>query len=346
DNVIVQNHKLELKGGDYLVRAYVSIENTGDSYNVKPLADNLDLASGGSGTAWAAKYKTALNTYATNNGGKLTSANLAAATRYAREQADASRVVPGTQAFNDLKNTIIGINNWDIKSSTIPDAPVTGGAALVQKSRLYHVEGQWDLSKYVKYFDLLVGGDARIYEVIPDGNNFVDFSRPIADRNKPVIVDGKVPDSTDFGKNILYKKFGGFVQATKTFFNDKLKLFGSLRADYNPEFSVKFTPRVAAVYTVAQKHNFRVTYQQGYRFPALFEALSYVNNGRVKRVGSLSYINDGLGYLDNSYTQASVVNFNATVKAAGNSDSAALANRNLLVVANLPKARPEQIKSF
>src|SRR5207237_2258997 len=139
---------------------------------------------------------------------------------------------------------------------------------------------------------------------------------------------------------------GGFVQATKTFFDEKLKLFASIRSDYNPEFDVKFTPRVAAVYTFKKNHNFRVTYQQGYRFPALFEALSYVNNGRVKRVGSLSYIDQGLGYLENSYTQTSVVNFNAVVSAAGNSDSAALANRNLLVWANLPKARPEKINSF
>src|SRR5205085_8434290 len=73
---------------------------------------------------------------------------------------------------------------------------------------------------------------------------------------------------------------------------------------------------------------------------------SYVNNGRVKRVGSLSYINEGLGYLENSYTQASAVNFNAAVSAAGNSDSAALAHKNLLQVANLPKARPEKINSF
>ena len=31
------------------------------------------------------------------------------------------------------------------------------------------------LSKQVKYFNLLVGADARVYELIPDGNNFVDF---------------------------------------------------------------------------------------------------------------------------------------------------------------------------
>lgn len=339
DNVVVQNHKLELKGNNYLIRSYVSIENTGNSYNVKPLADNLDLYSGGSNNSWATKYKNALNAYAASNGGSLTSANLAAANLYARQQADARRVEPGTQAFEDLKNTIIKINNWDIKSSTIPDAPVTGGAALIQKSRLYHTEAQWDLSKKVKVFDLLIGGDARVYEIIPDGNNFVDFSRPVAERNQP-LKDGT------FGDNVYYKKFGVFAQATKTFFDDRLKLFGSLRYDYNPEFDPKVTPRLAAVYTVKQKHNFRFTYQLGYRFPALFEALSYVNNGRVKRVGSLSFINEGLGYLQNSYTQASVINFNAAVSAQGNTDAAALANRNLLVIANLPKAAPERINSI
>jgi len=351
DNVVVQNHHLQLKGSNYIIHGYVSLENTGDSYNVKPLADNMDLYSGGAtdtktASSWGTKFKNAMNTYAGNNGGALTSDNLAAATQYAREQADASRVKPGTPEFDALKNTIIKINNWDIKSGSIPDAPVTGGAALIQKSHLYHLEGQWDLSKYVKIFDLLAGADGRIYEIIPDGNNFVDFSRPIADRNKPVEVNGKVPDSSNFGKNIYYKKFGGFVQITKTFFEEKLKVFASLRSDYNPEFEVKFTPRLAAVYTFKQNHNFRFTYQQGYRFPAIFEALSYVNNGRVKRVGSLSYIDQGLGYLENSYTQQSVINFNAAVAAQGNTDAAALANRDLLVVANLPKARPEKITSY
>jgi outer membrane cobalamin receptor len=133
DNVIVQNHNLEIKGSNFQIKSYVSIENTGDSYNVKPLADNLDLYSGGSGNAWATKYKNALNTYAVANGGALTAANLAAANKYARAVADASRVEPGTARFDSLKNVIRRINNWDIRSSTIPDAPETGGAALIQK---------------------------------------------------------------------------------------------------------------------------------------------------------------------------------------------------------------------
>ncbi|HEY0433890.1 MAG TPA: TonB-dependent receptor, partial [Chitinophagaceae bacterium] len=343
DGVVVQNHSVQVKGKSFTILGYVSIENTGKSYNVKPLADNLDLYTGGASdtktpTSWGTKYKTALNSYAAANGG-LTSANLAAATQYARTQADASRALPGTPRFDSLVNVIRHINNWDIKSSSIPDAPATGGAALIQKSRLYHTEAQWDLSSKVKIFDLLIGGDARVYQVIPDGNNFVDFTRPIAERNQAE------KDGT-FGKDVYYKKFGGFTQVTKTFFDERLKLFASVRIDYNPEFDPKVTPRLAAVYTISQKHNIRFTYQQGYRFPALFEALSYVNNGRVKRVGSLSYIDQGLGYLENSYTQASVVNFNAAVSAAGNSDSAGLANRNLLQWANLPKARPEKINSF
>jgi iron complex outermembrane receptor protein len=346
DNVIVQNHQVELRGKNFTIKAYTSIENSGESYNVKPLADNLDLYSGGSASVWGAKYKTALLGYAAANGGALTSENLAAATQYARQAADASRALPGTARFDSLKNVIRNINNWDIRSATIPDAPITGGAALVQKSHLYHAEAQWDLSDKIKIFNFLVGGDARLYEVIPDGNNFVDFSRPIPERNKPVEVDGKVPDSTNFGSNIYYKKFGGFAQVSKTLFEDKLKLTGSLRVDYNPEFSAQLTPRLAAVYTLAQKHNFRLTYQQGYRFPALFEALSYVNNGRVKRVGILPVIDEGLGYRENSYTQSSVATFNAAVKAGGNSDSAALANRGLLRVANLPDGRPEGINSF
>ncbi|SDG34007.1 TonB-dependent receptor [Mucilaginibacter sp. P25] len=331
----VQNHKIELKGKDFLVRGYESIENTGNSFNVKPLADNLDL-NHASNSAWATLYGNALKAY---NGGVLTSANLAAAEQAARVAADKGRVEPGTPEFDALRKTIIGINNWDIKSSLIPNAPETGGAALWQKSHMYNGEAQWDLSRKVKFVDLLVGADVRVYSITPDGNNFVDFSRPIADRNTP-LADGS------FGKDVIYKKYGAFTQVTKTFFDEKLKLFGSIRWDRNPYFDPKFTPRLAAVYTVNQNHNFRFTFQNGFRFPSLFEALSYVNNGRVKRVGSLPFINEGLGYLGNSYTQTSVVAFNAAVNAAGGSDQAALANRNLLKVADLPPARPEQITSF
>ena len=63
-------------------------------------------------------------------------------------------------------------------------------------------------------------------------------------------------------------------------------------------------------------------------------------------MGSLPFINDGLGYLQNSYTQQSVINFNSAVVRREIQMLPRLANRNLLQVANLPDATPEKITSF
>ena len=340
NNVVVQNHRVELKGANYFFRTYVSLESTGDSYNLKPLSDNLDL-SHLSNADWRNLFRTTLQTELDNG------TNLTTAMSIARTAADAGRVEPGTAAFDKLKDKITGINNWDHANAGIAGAPSTGGAWLKQKSRMYHSDIQWDLSEQVKVVDVLLGADFRIYEVIPDGNNFVDFSRPVAERNSP-LSDGS------FGNNVYYKKYGFFTQVTKTLFNEKIKISGSLRYDHNLEFDPKINPRIAIVYTVAEKHNLRVSLQNGYRFPALFEALSFVNNGNVRRVGGLSYINDGLGYLDNSYTLSSVNEFNAAYNAdrdpalpSGQVDNdAALANRSLLKVTNLSSTRPEKINSF
>ena len=336
DNASVQNHKLELKGKNFFVRSYVSIENTGDSYNLKPLADNLQLTQS-SNSVWGSKFKSVLQS--SLNAGQ----DLATAMKTARVAADLGRVEPGTSAFDALRDTIIKINNWDHINAGIAGAPRTGGAWLLQKSRMYQTEAQWDLTNVVKIVNLLIGLDYRLYEVIPDGNNFVDFFRPVADRNIPL------PDGS-FGKLIHYRKYGAFAQITKTFFDDHLKLFASIRYDRNPEFSPKINPRIAAVYTVAKNHNFRVSFQNGFRFPSLFEALSFVNNGGVRRVGGLSFINQGLGYLENSYTLNSINNFNAAVNtdvtSGSTANAAALKNRGLLEVTNLATTRPEKINSL
>ena len=77
----------------------------------------------------------------------------------------------------------------------------------------------------------------------------------------------------------------------------------------------KFNPRVSVVYSPVNQHNFRVSFQNGFRFPSLFEALSFVNNGNVRRVGGLPMVNEGLGYLDNSYTLSSIDRFTSAVNA-------------------------------
>lgn len=336
DGVTVQNQKLELRSEHFFIRTYMSTENTGNSYNLKPLADNLQLTQS-SNAVWAGKFKTALQ------GALNAGSDLASAMQQARSVADAGRVEPGTAAFDQLKQTIIGINNWDHVNAGIVGAPATGGAWLNQHSRTYHADFQYDLRSKIRFADVLIGGDARVYEIIPDGNNFVDFSRPVAERNQP-LKDGS------FGSNVYYKKIGMFTQLSKTFFIEKLKGFVSLRYDYNPEFKPKVNPRFAVVYSPNQQHNFRLTVQNGYRFPSVFEALSFVNNGNVRRVGGLPYINEGLGYLENSYTLASVNGFNAAVNkdvtAGLTITNAALKNKSLLQIAALKTTQPEQINTI
>ncbi|QKG53186.1 TonB-dependent receptor domain-containing protein [Hymenobacter sp. BRD67] len=334
DGVTVQNHKLELQGSDFTVRAYTLLENTGNSYNLNPLSLNLDLQNG-SNAVWGARFTDALKSQLASGVG------LAPAMVAARTAADAGRAEPGTQAFNDLKNQIIHINNWD-SGVNVKGAPIPGGAALSQHSRTYHTEGLWNLGPRIRFADVLLGADARVYQIIPDGNNFVDFNRPLSDRTQPG------------GSYVYYQKYGAFAQASKLLLDDKLKLTASLRVDYNPEFTAKANPRLAAVYTLAKNHNFRASYQNGWRFPSLFEALSFVNNGNVRRVGGLARVNEGLNYLQNSYTKASIDQFNAAVNAYVAANQGAATSqaalrpelRSLLQVANLRVEQPEQINAF
>jgi iron complex outermembrane recepter protein len=336
DNTFIRNHKLELKGIYYMVRSYISIEDTGDSYNLKPLSDNLDLTHASNAT-WAAAFKSELQTQL------YAGVDLAQAMHSARLRADQGRAEPGTSQFNELKASIIKINNWDHVNAGVPTGTTTGGARLKQRSRMYHTDAVYDLAGKVRFADILIGGDVRIYEVIPDGNNFVDFKRSLADRTVPL-------GGGNFGENVYYSKFGVFAQLARAFFDEKLKLTGSLRYDRNLEFEPRLNPRIAAQYTVAEKHSFRLSYQNGFRFPSLFEALSFVNNGNIRRVGGLPFINEGLNYLDNSYTLASVTAFNTAIRtdeAAGmERTAAALKNRGILQETNLSPTRPERIDSF
>ncbi len=328
----VQNHKIELVNPDFAVRAYVSIENSGKSYNMRPLGDNLEL-SFKSNSNWAKDYSAALN--AALAGG----AGLANGHQQARAAADNGRFVPGTQAFDDQLSKIINTNDWDIYPASSNPNNTTGGAAFWTRSRLYNAEATYNLHRYISWLDLLLGADYRLYDVIPDGNNFVDFSKPLKDRNTPG------------GKDIYYGKLGGFVQAAKTLFDEKLKLTASLRFDKNKEFDPILNPRFAVVYNLHENHNFRASWQNGFRFPSLFEAYSFVNNGCVRRVGGLPIVEEGLGYFSNSALTNSVSAYTTKVNTLVSQQGLSVAEaqwqaRDLLQVANPDPIRPEQINSF
>lgn len=318
DGLQIQQHVLELKGDNFFLRGYYTRENTGNSYNLRPLGENMDKAFK-SNDAWFNDYKTGyLN--AVNSGQSETAAQQAA-----RTFADQGRYQPGTTAFEQKKEELVKINNWD------------QGAALIMNTAFAHLEGQYDFSAYTPGFQTLAGFNYRNYFITPDGNSYVN----------PASYRDVAQTNTAFN----YYSYGGFIQATKLLLEEKLKLVGSLRADKVQYYSPKLNPRIAAVYTFAEHHNFRISYQNGYRFPTLFEGFSYVDNGGIKRLGGLKVMSEYFGVIENSWLRSSQDAFikavNTDVNKNGLSQNAAiLKNKGLLVKSNYGYIKPERINSF
>ena len=320
DGEKIQQHAFEIKDDHFFLKAYYTQENTGEnSYNFRPLAENIDMSFKKS-PQWWTDYTSAFNKAYTSNSG-----NIAASHAAARASADNGRFLPGTAAFDSVKNKIVHTNNWD-----------TVGAQLLLKSAFYHIEGQYDLSRFTRGTQLLVGGNYRRYIVTPDGNEYIN----------PAAIEDPSKANADF----YYYNYGAFVQATKQFFNNKLKLTGSLRVDKTEYFDPKINPRIAVVYSPTSQHNFRISYQNGYRFPTLFEGFAFVNNGGVRRLGGLRVTAGTLNVFENSYLNSSVTSFknavNADISNGINKNTAIKNEQNILVQSNYDYLQPEHLNSF
>ena len=320
DGETIQQHAFEIKSPDYTLKAYYTKENTGNnSFNFRPLGDNIDLAFKKPNQWYSDFTKGFNNAYAAGS-------NISDALIQARTFADNGRFQPGTKAFDSVLNQIKHINNWD-----------TVGAQLVLKSSFVHLEGQYDFSKYVKWIKILAGFNYRNYVISPDGNNYV---------NPETFIDPKAA-SKDFN----YYSYGAFVQATKNIFNEKLRLTASLRVDKSEYFDPKINPRFAIVYSPSPNHNFRTSFQNGYRFPTLFEGFAFVNNGGVRRLGGLPITSEHLQVFENSYINSSVTAFKNAVNSDKNNNgmdiNSAIAKESYrLIKSNYDYIQPEHVNSF
>jgi iron complex outermembrane receptor protein len=325
---LLQQHALTFITPVVQARAYLTQENTGQSYNLRSMGENIDRSYKPDAT-WNTDFTSAWNAATAAGQG------VAAALATARTAADAGRLQPGTEAFGQRLSQLQGVNNWDV------------GAALRVQASLAHAEAQLNLAEALRRgghalpatLDLLAGADHRTYIVVPDGNYFVNPN------------PGKDPLADD----LTYSKTGGFVQAGGRLLADRLRLTATLRVDKNDYFSVKLNPRFTAVYSPTQRQNFRLSYQSGYRFPSLFEGFSNVNSGQVKRIGGLRVMSDGI--FENSYTRASIDAFSAQVTAAINANTssqttaqkrqvAILASQGTLAKNPYTYLRPEYIRSL
>lgn len=316
---ILQQHALEVRNDIFQIRAFVTTENTGKSYNLRSAAENLDRKFK-TDDVWYADYLAAFN-----NAVSVPGSNTAQALSQARIAADLGRLQPGTSAFRNALNTLADINNWD------------EGAALRVKDKLVHGEAQMDISKALGNrfkestgLDLLIGFDYQAYIINPDGNYFINPA------------EGKTFETFSYGKT------GGFLQAEKNMFHGLLKLSATIRADKNDYFEVKYNPRFTAVVNPVQNQSIRISFQSGSRFPSIFEAFSNVNSGGVKRIGGLKVMSDGI--FENAYLRSSIDKFQASVTADFNNGmtvaDAIEKEKGLLVKNYYTYLKPEHITSF
>lgn len=144
--------------------------------------------------------------------------------------------LPGTQNFKDMEA--------DLRATPISE----GGAKFLDKSDMYHFEGLYNFSNVIDpaTVELIGGVNYRIYALNSEGTLFA------LDNN---------------GDEYSINEWGAYLQGSKNLMEDKLNLSASVRYDKNEYFDGQLSPRVSALYTFADRHNFRASYQNGFRMP-------------------------------------------------------------------------------
>lgn len=317
NNFNFQQHRIEMKGANYFVRAYANLEDSNDSYNGKGLGQlinrtwvqdfNGNIVSPQNADAmWYTRYTAAFM-------GDIdgVSANSHDA---ARSFADVGRFLPGTPEFEAAKSQLIATQGM-------------GGAGILSQSKFYHAEGQYDFTGIIKPVDVLVGGNFRMYDMFTNGTLYDDLN------NKVTIKEG-----------------GAFVQVSKKLLSDKLKLTGSLRYDKNQNFDGRLTPRVSGVYAINGNHHFRSSYQTGFRNPTPGDQYIKLNAGPITILGGVPDNSKGMNVYENSFTSASLDPFyNAfygALMGGASPDVALMQAKDLLVKSDVPYIKPERVQTF
>ena len=317
NNFTLQQHRIELKGSQFFIRGYTTIENSHDSYNSRTLGQKVnqswvqdlngavvspDKADATWFTRYDAAYKGSITNVAANNH------------TTARAFADQGRFLPGTAEFDAQKAKYQFIQGLT-------------GAGIFSNSKLYHAEGQYDLSNKIKFLDVLAGGNIRKFDMFTNGTLFDD-------KNKEITIS----------------EYGAFLQLSKLLVQDKLKLLASARYDKNENFKGRFTPRVSTVYSPVKNHNFRASFQTGFRNPTPVDQYIKLFVGPITILGGAPDNSVGMPAYNNSFTASSVSAFGAAFGAAvgsGTPPPTAIANnKHLLKKSDVAYIKPEQIESY
>lgn len=272
-NILFQQHKVELAGKNFSVKAYTTLENAGDAYDI--VFTGIGLSRKG--------FVNFVGDYISEYFGLLGDATNEFANEPRQNQVNDAKAAafdfaynngflrPGTPEFEEAFNEIV----------TNPDLQV--GSQFKDESSLSHVEGQYNL-KFKKVASFNFGASFRNYSPNSFGTIFRDT----------MLSDGSYV-------NLNTWETGGFVQGTFDLWKDKLKLIGSFRADKHMNFDVQYSPRLSAVFN-HKNHVLRVSGQSAFRAPTLQNQYILLNLGPITLKGNL----DGVPL---SYTLGSVQDF-------------------------------------
>ncbi|MDT0620220.1 TonB-dependent receptor [Croceitalea vernalis] len=248
----MQQHKLELKNDNFFIRGYIVSENSGDAYDTRFTAINVNRRWK-SDLAWFGDYA------ATFIGAKLGVGSGVLATdeqahAAARAAADTGRYEPGSAQFKSAFNAVTS------------DGDLTTGSKFIDNTKFRHVNGNYNLAHLIDdWADIQVGGSWREYELNSSGTIFTDIDGPIT-----------------------YQEYGGYMQVQKKLADERLKLTVSGRYDKNEFFDGFFSPRAGFSVTLGENrnHNLRASIQQGFRNPTTQDLFIGLDAGQAILVGS------------------------------------------------------------
>jgi len=332
---LMQQGKFEVKGKNFFGRVYFTSEDAGNSYDMRFAAWNVNRAAK-SDVEWFTNYATAYQ-YA----GAVMGTNANESAAIARNFADynvlpaqisfipqptgSPRFEPGSPQFNQALANV----------TANPD--LTQGAKFIDHSKLYHSDVNYNFRDIIKWAEVQVGGSWRKYVMDSQGTIFTDYDGPIE-----------------------YKEYGAYAQLQKKFLDDRLKFTGSLRYDKSQNFDGNVSPRVSFVYSAgaAKNHNFRLSYQTGFRNPTTQDQYIGLDLGPFALIGSAPENLDRFQETVNVSAAGQALGQPATVNMSGQNAYrnaytvasvqafAASANPADLQVANIGLVKPEQVQAF
>ena len=315
DFSIIQ-HKAEINGEKFLLRAYSTEQDAGNTFNVGLLADNI-IQTAKPDEIWFAQYQRIYNA-----GRGVVSARNFAESAFPDPNVFQRRFEPETERFDSLRNLIV--------ASREPGF----GARIFDKSKLYHIEGKYDLDSFQDYFSrLTVGGAFRMVDPNSQGTIFTD----------------------SLDNDVTNYEYGSFIEATKEL-NWDTELTGSIRYDKNENFQGKFSQRLSAVKQHKDIHFFRASLQRGFRFPNVREQFYNQDLGDVRLLGGLDNVANTFNLTNNSFIQQSLEAYNDAVEQSINEDAVKFEQAKLLHLDILENGviqpgrfndlQPERITSF